>query len=89
MRIAPTLILIALALGSPLAVNAASPNDGPIVRHRFIHSGESHPHGPGRDDHGPPPARKQGCSVAASSTADPTDLLLLTVPLLRLLRRRR
>ncbi len=83
MRIAPFLILLALALGFPLAVNAASPDDDPIVRHRVTHSGESHPHGPGGDDHGPPPAKKQGCSVAASSSANPVGLVFLAGPLLR------
>ena len=83
MRIAPFLVLLTLALGSPLAVNAASPDDGPIVRHRVTHSGETNPHGPGGDDHGPPPAKKQGCSVSASSTANPAVFLLLAAPLLR------
>ena len=83
MRITPLLLVSALALGSPLAANAASPGDEPVVRHRVTFSGEAHPHGPGGDDHGPPPAKKQGCSVAASSSASPAALLLLAAPLLR------
>lgn len=86
------LFFAGLLLGPALSAQASSldGSKGPQVSHyRVTSSGEAiappSPHGPGGDDHGPPPAKKQGCSMAGDSV--PGSLALL-VPLLALARRR-
>lgn len=69
----------------------APDSSGPrLVHHRITASGaavpSSNPHGPGGDDHGPPPTTKQGCSLSGSPTT--AGALAMVAALLPALRRR-